>query len=197
VPDGTASADLLILIFDWNDNRTPTPPKEWATLSSGVSDKGVGHSQTIFYRKLTGAISNFSMYSPGGGTTWILLRIPDGDTPVASTVATGGSWYPDPPELAHPFAAGTDVLWIAVAGFSSHYFQNVTQWPTGYDDKRIHVDSMTSSTEQGVARCVKTAVCSLKTTTNPQNPTLYTISGPSSTDNPAWCATTIAFKRRN
>ena len=187
VPNGTQNGDLLILIFNIYSSKIPDRPAGWSTLSSGINkeDPRFVHSQAIFYRKLTGAISNFTVSHSPNFSSWILLRIPDGDIPIASSVATGRNWYPDPPALTHNFAKGTDVLWIAVAGWSNTSDNSVNQWPAGYNDNHI--------CEVGV-HYPNTAISTRNTTENPQNPGHYEIEGHSY--EPPWCACTIAVKRQ-
>jgi|LSQX01.1.fsa_nt_gb uncharacterized repeat protein (TIGR02543 family) len=187
VPSGTKSGDLLILIFNIYSSETPNRPAGWTSLTSG-NYKGelAVHSQEIFYRKLTAPLSNFSVSHTPNNSSWILLRIPDGDIPIASTVATGQNWAPSPPSLKHNFGTGTEVLWIAVAGWSVNVNNTVSKWPTGYNDNHI--------SEIGT-HYPNSAICTLSTKANPQNPDNYTIYGQSYLQ-PSWCACTIAVKRQ-
>ncbi len=188
VPDGTQNGDLLILIFNIFSSKTPNRPAGWNILASVNNKENPGflHQQVIYYRKLTGPISNFSVSHDYNNSSWILLRIPDGDTPIASSVATDQSWFPDPPALTHNFGKGTDVLWIAVAGWSISVDNTVSKWPTGYNDNHI--------TEIGT-HYPNSAVCTLSTKVNPQDPDVFAISGMAGYP-PLCCACTIAVKRK-
>jgi hypothetical protein len=86
--------------------------------------------------------------------------------------------------LTHNFGTGTEVLWIAVAGWSNDTDNSVYKWPNGYNDNHI--------SEIGI-HYPNSAVCTLSTKENPQNPGNYDIEGTSYA--PAWCACTIAVKR--
>lgn len=188
VPDGTRNGDLLILIFNIFSSKTPNRPAGWNILASvSNEDPNFLHKQVIYYRKLTAPISNFKVSHDYNNTSWILLRIPDGDTPIASPVATDESWFPDPPALTHNFGKGTDVLWIAVAGWSISVDNTVSVWPTGYNDNHI--------TEIGT-HYPNSAICTLSTKANPQDPGVFSIFGMAGYP-PPWCACTIAVKRVN
>ncbi len=187
VPNGTKNGDLLILIFNIYSSKIPDRPADWNTLASGINkeDPRFLHGQAIYYRKLTGAISNFKVSHSPNFSSWILLHIPDGDIPIASSVATGRNWDPDPPALTHNFGKGTDVLWIAAAGWSNTSDNSVHQWPAGYNDNHI--------CEVGV-HYPNTAISTRSTIENPQNPGNYEIEG--QLHQPPWCACTIAVKRQ-
>jgi uncharacterized repeat protein (TIGR02543 family) len=188
VPEGTQNGDLLILIFNIFSSKTPNRPAGWNILASVNNKENPGflHQQVIYYRKLTGPISNFSVSHDYNNSSWILLRIPDGDTPIASPVATEQSWFPDPPALTHNFGKGTDVLWIAVASWSSDVYNSVSKWPTGYNDNHI--------TEIGT-HYPNSVICTLSTKVNPQDPDVFAISGMAGYP-PLCCACTIAVKRK-
>ena len=190
MPEGTQNGDLLILIFNIIGRKAPYRPNGWTTLTSETVPWLWAHTQTIYYRKLTGAISDFTVSQVSDDqyiSSWILLRIPDGDTPIASSVAMFWDWYPDPPALTHNFAKDTDVLWIAVAGWTNNYDNSVTKWPEGFDDNRI--------AEVGI-HYTNTAISTRSTTENPQDPSNYVIFGMSEPDYESFgCACTIAVKR--
>ena len=127
VPSGTGKGDLLVLIFSIYGSKIPNRPAEWNSLAYGHHEGDLAViSQAIFYRKLAGPISNFTVSHSNNNSSWILLRIPDGDIPIASTVATGQNWSPDPPSLTHNFGTGTDVLWIAAASWT--HSTGISQW---------------------------------------------------------------------
>lgn len=191
VPDGTQNGDLLILIFNIIGRKAPYRPDGWTTLTSETVPWLWAHTQTIYYRKLTAPISDFTVYQVSDDqyiSSWILLRIPDGDTPIASSVTMFWHGEPDPPALTHNFGTGTDVLWIAVAGWTNNFDNNVTKWPEGFDDNRI--------AEVG-PHYTNTAISTRSTTENPVDPSKYVIFAISEPDyEPFGCACTIAVKRK-
>ena len=191
VPDGTQNGDLLILIFNIIGRKAPYRPDGWTTLTSETLPWLWGQTQTIYYRKLTAPISDFTVYQVSDDqymSSWILLRIPDGDTPIASSVTRFWHGEPDPPALTHNFGNGTDVLWIAVAGWTNNFDNSVTKWPEGFDDNRI--------AEVG-PHYTNTAISTRSTTENPVDPSKYVIFAISDPDyEPFGCACTIAVKRK-
>ena len=104
VPDGTQNGDLLILIFNIFSSKTPNRPAGWNILASvNNKENRLSSSTGNLLSKINRPISNFSVSHDYNNSSWILLRIPDGDTPIASSVATDQSWFPDPPALTHNF----------------------------------------------------------------------------------------------
>ena len=192
VPTGTQNGDLMVLIFTINGGTAPSTPQNWTQLASGTSGsyQTTRVTQAVYYRKLTGSISNFNVSHNSQRTSWILLRIPDGDIPRASSVATGQNRSPNPSSLTHNFGTGTDVLWIATAGWTRN--NTVTGWPTNYNDNRISIIAGGSQATSGNS----TAIATRTRTANSEDPGNFTLSGTGTSNVPYWCAFTLAIKRQ-
>ena len=176
VPSGTQAGDLMVLLISKDGTGTFTTPSDWTGLVNvGSSAQAVG----IFYRQLTAELSNFTIAHASEMTAWILLRIPGGAVPQVSSPATGNSTLPSPPSLTHSFGAGTEVMWLAFAGWD--YNRTCSAYPTTFTENRLSSVS-TSTGGSGVA------MATLESTTNPQGPGTFTISA---TD--TWQAYTLAF----
>ncbi len=181
VPSYAKSDDLMVLIFTIEGGVAPTKPDGWEELISGSNGDHI--TQAIYYRKLTDSLSDFSISHSDAGTSWILLRIPGGDTPLKfSNIATGQSTSPDPPELTHDFGAGTKVLWIATASLDYNKFSLIT-WPANLNEYR-----------QGIGGTLFAA--GETTTSNSLNPEAFLYIPDLSTPDPYWCSFTLAVKRQ-
>ena len=182
----------MVLIFTINGGSAPAAPYGWTRLAP-ENNTGNDITQAIYYQKLTGGLSDFILnhgYNNNRRTSWILLCIPDGDIPKASAVATGQSRTPNPPSLAHGFGTGTNVLWIATAGWTRS--NTVTGWPTNYNDNRYSVyASNDSGNSTAIATRTRTA-----NTEDPGNFSLQQQTGWPTPQNPYWCAFTLAVKRQ-
>ena len=177
VPSGTQAGDLMVLLISKDGTGTFTTPSDWTQLvNAGSSAQAVG----IFYRQLSASLSNFTIAHASEMTAWILLRIPNGDIPTVSSAATGNSTTPNPPSLASSFAAGTEIMWLAFAGWD--YNRTCSAYPTTFTDNRLTSNS-TATGGSGVA------MATLESTTSPQDPSTFTISA---TD--TWQAYTLAIK---
>lgn len=86
---------------------------------------------------MTGGLPNFNLSHGYTLTSWILVRIPGGDIPGVSTVATAQTRSPNLPSLTHGFGTDTNVLWVATAGWIGN--KTVTGWPINYNDNRYSV----------------------------------------------------------
>lgn len=176
-PSGTVSGDLMVLIITKDGTGTFTTPSGWTSLANtSYSAQCVG----IFYRKLTASLSNFTIVHASEMTSWIILRIPNGDTPQISVRVDGSSATPNPGSLTHSFGAGTEVLWIACAGWD--YNRTCSAYPSTFPNDRYN-SRCTSTSGTG------TAMATLSSTTNPQDPGTFTISA---TD--TWSAYTLAIR---
>lgn len=176
VPANITSGDLLVLFITKDGTGTFTTPANWTLL--GQSAYG-GQCHAIFYRQLTGSISNFTIAHASEQTTWVIVRIPSGSVPVINTVATGSSTTPNPTSLTSGFAANTETLYLASAGWD--YNRTASGFPSNMSLYRY---SSVGTTTGGCG----TAIAGAESTAASFDPSNFTM-GASDT----WCAYTIAI----
>lgn len=175
-PSGTQAGDLMLLLIAKDGTGTFTVPSGWASFeNTAYSAQAVG----VFYQKLTGPLTNFTITHASEMTAWILLRIPGGAVPQKGTRVTGNNTTPDPPSFAHTFGAGKEVMWLALMGHD--YNRTTNAYPSNFPDNRIN------SRSNNINGC-GISMATLNSTTSPQNPGTFTISA---TD--TWQAYTIAI----
>ncbi|MFZ2330219.1 MAG: hypothetical protein WAW45_01280, partial [Atribacterota bacterium] len=181
VPADTQNGDLMILFFTINGDTDPGTPDGWTRLRRGNNESNV--TVAIYYKQLTESLSDFNVTHTNARTSWILLRIPDGDIPESTFFKTGQSIYPYSFWLFHGFGKGTNVLWIAHASWTQN--NSVTGWPTYYDDNHYSVIASDTSGNS-------TAVATRTTNNTYEDPYSFALSP--STSEPYWCAFKLAVK---
>lgn len=180
IPASTQAGDLAVLIFAKDGSAAPTTPANW-NLRAGSVDSGSASYTSIFYRNLTAELTTFSVSHASEGTSWILLIFPGCViSSGTSTVARASSVNPNATSYSHNFAAGTEVMWVTLAGWD--YNRTVSGYPSDCPDNRIN--SMPSST--GGAGC---ACATLSNTNASLDAGSFTISTADT-----WCAYTLAIK---
>ncbi len=189
VPSYAKSGDLMILIFTIKSGEFPVKPDNWKFLCSyqSIEPGGLEFTRDIYYRKLTGSLSDISVLHSDAATSWILLRIPGGDTIEFSIDKSGNSMEPDPPSLSHGFGAGTKVVWIAIA--SLFHFND-----------SLYLESFPANLNDHTAGlCWQDVGCTyvaIEETTDldslDPDPFIFTPITPP----PEWSATTLAVKRQ-
>ena len=163
VPTGTQSGDLMVLLISKDGASAFTTPTDWTAL---VNSAGIGHCAAIFYRKLTGGLSGFSISHGSEQTAWILLRIPNGDTPQISSAVTGTSTSANPPSLTHSFSSGREIMWVAHVGNDVN--NSISSYPSGFSDNQI---SSRANTTNGCG----VGMATLESATNPTDPGTFTL----------------------
>lgn len=153
VPSGTQADDLMLLLISKDGTGTFTTPTNWTQLANaGSTAQAVG----IFYRQLTGSLSNFSISHASEMTAWLCLRIPNGDVPQISSAATGSSTTPNPPNFHSSHSAGAEVFGAAIVaepkdtrkivGFNAYKFNRSMFNTLGVKaDIRIYTTGIASS----------------------------------------------------
>lgn len=179
-PATTQANDLLLLFFTKDGSAAPTGNSGGFTVLTGSADSGSASYMTIFYKQITGPQSNFTVSHASEMTSWIIVRIPGGQIPQYSTVARASSNVPNPDSLTHTLGAGKEILWIACAGWD--YNRTCSAYPTTFTSDRYTVSSSATGGSG-------TAIASLQSTTNPQDPGTFTISSADT-----WCAYTLAIE---
>jgi uncharacterized repeat protein (TIGR02543 family) len=176
-PSGTQANDLIVLIITKDGTGTFTVPSDWTSLANtAYSAQCLG----IFYRKLTAPLSNFTITHANEMTSWVILRIPNGDIPKISTIANGSSTLPNPASLTSGFATNTETLWLACAGWD--YNRTASGFPSNMADNR-YSSVCTSTGGSG------TAMATASSTSASFDPATFTMGA---TD--TWSAYTLAVK---
>lgn len=180
VPSGTASGDLMILLYAKDGDGTVTTPDGWTQLGAYST---TANNFSIFYKALTAELSDFTVTHTGyEKTSWILLQIPGADTPQISTVANGTSATPDSNSLTHTFGTGKEVLWISAWG--SDY--NRYLWPVDtYPDNLTLYQTQNRPTDTSASTSCMAAATNTSASFNPD---AWAISG-----SDEWVAYTIAI----
>lgn len=130
VPTSVLAGDLLILIISANGD-VDISLSGWTQL---VTEDTVfaSSTQSVFWKRATGADSGFYSTSATTGTTYIGYRIINGDTPTASIATMDGA--PNPPN--HNAFELAKYLWIVAGTFSTEgapINSNPTAPPTDYE----------------------------------------------------------------
>lgn len=185
-PSSTASGDLIFLIFTKDGSAAPTSISDSGfTLLAGSADNGSASWHGIYYKKLTGALSNFTVNHASECTSWIIFRVTGGvekESVLVNSVARGSSTTPNPGSLSltNYMQSSSEILWISTAGWD--YNRTCSAYPTNMANSRTTVYA---NTTQGCG----TAMAATSDTNSSLDPGTYTIS---STD--TWNAYTIALK---
>lgn len=177
VPTGTQDKDLLLLFFSKDGTAAPSTPANWSLLAGGSS--GASYF-SVFYRKLTGSISDFTVTHASEQTSWVIVRIPLGDTPVINTVATGTSTAPNSGSLSSGFSLGIETLYLSACGWDSN--DDLSSYPTGMALYNFAADN-TSSQGSGAA------IAGVESTASSFDPAAFSLSG-----SEEWAAFTLAVK---
>jgi len=177
VPTGTQDKDLLLLFFSKDGTAAPTTPADWNLLSGGSS--GASYF-SVFYRKLTGSISDFTVTHASEQTAWVIVRIPLGDTPVINTIATGTSTAPNSGVLTSGFTVGTETLYLSACGWDSN--DNLSGYPSGMSLYNYAANN-TSSQGSGAA------IAGTDSTSASFDPAAFALAG-----SEEWAAFTLAVK---
>lgn len=177
VPTGTQDKDLLLLFFSKDGTAAPSTPANWNLLGGGSS--GASYF-SVFYRKLTGSISDFTVTHASEQTAWVIVRIPLGDTPVINTVATGTSTAPNSGSLSSGFSLGIETLYLSACGWDSN--DDLSSYPTGMALYNFAADN-TSSQGSGAA------IAGVESTASSFDPAAFSLSG-----SEEWAAFTLAVK---
>jgi hypothetical protein len=179
LPTGTATGDLLVVIFSIDGTPTVTH------TGTGWTQDGQANVQAgayVFWKVADGTDSltiNYSVTEVGG---WVAYRITDhgGELELARAANATVDSAPNPPSLTPSWGAA-DTLWIAGFG-SDDGTKTLSTYPANYTSNQLTVSSGTSAS-------TVTAAATRELNAATENPDAFSLSG-----SDYWVAFTIAVK---
>jgi hypothetical protein len=180
MPAVVAAGDTLIILITLDSTPTLTTPSGWSLLTPVGSNLDVlGIYTRVSDGTEGGTTVNVasSNSQEGCAQAW---RIANGSTVFSTTMTTGSSTTPDPPNLA-PGIGTRDFLWIAAMCCDNDSAGTITSFPTNYASNQT--DTVTSA---GSATLPTLGAAARTLTASSENPGTFTIASD------GWVAATVA-----